>query len=126
MIDINECTLLGRLVSEPSIHISTNGACARFVIAVNRRWTGKAGDVKSESAFIPCKAFNGWSTSLTGRMKGTPVLVTGRLRTETWEQDDTSRSQLTLVCESVQVLQVPERDPAKKHESVPGAKSVPF
>ena len=126
MIDINQCTLLGRLVREPSMHKGTNGACAWFVIAVNRRWSDKAGDPKSETAFITCKAFNGWSTSLAGRAKGTPLLLTGRLRTETWEQDDISRSQLTLVCDSVQVLQFPERDSAKKEEAVPGAKSVPF
>jgi single-stranded DNA-binding protein len=38
------------------------------------------------------------------------VMVEGRLRTETWNNEDTSRSQLILVCDSVQFV-VPEPRP---------------
>lgn len=126
MIEINQFTILGRLVREPALHTGKSGACARFTVAVNRRWTDKSGNPQTEVAFLDCKAFNGWTERLAGRTKGTPVLATGRLRTESWEQDQTSRTQLTLVCETVQVLEFPDRESPKTGEVMNNAKAVPF
>ena len=36
--------------------------------------------------------------------KGSPVLIEGRLRYETWEQDGQKRSKLKVVCERMQML----------------------
>lgn len=106
MINLNTCTILGRLVREPVIHNSPQGSCAIFTLATNRRWTDKNGNQQTESAFIPCKAFNGWTKGLQGLEKGSPILVSGRLRTESWETDGTMRSQLCLTCDVVQSLEV--------------------
>lgn len=37
-------------------------------------------------------------------MKGESLIVVGRLRTDSWEQDSERRSQLTLVCDSVRSI----------------------
>lgn len=116
----------GRLVREPVIHTGKNGVCALFSVAVNRRWTGKSGIPQTETAFIPCKAFNGWTAGLTGKPKGTPVLLTGRLRTESWVKDDETRSQLTLVCESIQVLSAPQQTASTEPATTAATDDVPF
>ena len=126
MNDTNQCMFSGRLVREPVIHTGKNGTCAHFTIAVNRRWTDKSGNPQNETAFLICKAFNGWSRSLSGKPKGTPILVTGRLRTESWTQDDTTRCQLTVVCESVQVLSTPQRETQVQPEAPASSQEVPF
>lgn len=126
MNDMNQCLFIGRLVREPLIHQGKNGTCALFTIATNRRWNDKSGQPQTESAFIACKAFNGWTTALAGRPKGTPLLLSGRLRTESWEQDDTTRSQLTLICESVQVLTFSPRETPTKPEVATTSSGVPF
>jgi single stranded DNA-binding protein len=105
MINLNTCTILGRLVREPAIHNSLQGSCAIFTVATNRRWTDKNGNQQTETAFVPCKAFNGWTKGLQGLEKGTPILVSGRLRTENWEAEGTMRSQLCLTCDVVQSLE---------------------
>lgn len=126
MNDMNQCLFVGRLVREPVIHTGKNGTCAHFSIAVNRRWTSKTGAPQIETAFVPAKAFNGWCKSLAGQMKGTPVLLTGRLRTESWTKDDETRTQLTLVCESVQVLPGPQRAATTEPVTAPATEDVPF
>jgi len=126
MIDVNQCTILGRLVREPSIHTGKNGTCVQFIIAVNRRWTDKLGEQRSETAFLSCKAFNGWTTTLADRPKGTPLFVTGRLRTESWGAEDTSGTQLTVICESVQVLSSPQRETSVKAQVATPSGAVPF
>lgn len=126
MNDMNQCMFIGRLVREPQIHTGKNGTCAHFSVAVNRRWKDKLGNPQIETAFVPAKAFNGVCTYLAGQPKGTPVLITGRLRTESWVQDDTTRNQLTLICESVQVLALPPRETAEKPEVATTSSGVPF
>lgn len=106
MINLNTCTILGRLVREPAIHKGPHGSCAIFTVAANRRWTDKNGNPQIETAFVPCKAYNGWTKGLQGLEKGTAILVSGRLRTENWETDGTMRSQLCLACDAVERLDV--------------------
>lgn len=72
-----------------------------FTIAVTHYYRDKSGEFQQEVAFLSCVAFARAAEMLTHRIKGEPVLVAGRLRTDTWEQDAEKRSQLTLVCDSV-------------------------
>ena len=41
---------------------------------------------------------------LAQKHRGDPVLATGRLRTETWEQDGANPSRLVLIAESVHFI----------------------
>lgn len=126
MNDTNQCMFTGRLVREPQIYIGKNGACAHFSIAVNRRWKDKSGNQQTETAFVPAKAFNGWCKCLTGQIKGTLVLLTGRMRTESWTKDDETRTQLTLVCESIQVLTAPKQIASTEPATTTATDDVPF
>jgi single-stranded DNA-binding protein len=97
MSNLNVTVLMGRLVRAP-------------IIRNNRRYRDKAEVAQEETAFVACKCFGGWTDALARHQKGDMVMVEGRLRTETWNNEGTSRSQLILVCDSVQFV-VPEPRP---------------
>jgi single-strand DNA-binding protein len=102
MSDINGVSLCGRLVKDPIVQRSGSGVFwATFTLAANRRFKAKNGEAEEEVAFVPAKAFGRWAESLEGRLKGETAIVTGRLRTETWQSESAARSQLVLLCDTV-------------------------
>jgi single stranded DNA-binding protein len=103
MSNLNVTVLVGRLVRTPIIRI--NGSkMGFFYIASNRRYRDKAEVFQEETAFVACKCFGAWTDALARHQKGDIVMLEGRLRTETWNNEGTSRWQLILVCDSVQLL----------------------
>lgn len=107
MTDINQIIATGRLVRDPIIRRAATGTMvALFTLATNHYYRGKNGEFEQEAAFIPCIAFSRAAEMLSHRAKGEPLLVAGRLRTDTWEQDSERRTQLTLVCDSVRCFSV--------------------
>lgn len=105
MSNINNITLSGRLVREPQVRAGSNGSqYGMFTVAVNHRWTDRSGNMQTETAFVPCRCFGPWVDSLKGKTKGDTILVTGRLRTETYDKDGSRVSQLGLVCATVHAV----------------------
>lgn len=103
MSDINTVVMTGRLVRDPIIR--NNGMkMGYFSIASNRRYRDKTNALKEETAFMPCKCFGGWTDALEGHKTGELLIVQGRLRTETWNNEGRSISQLILICDSVRFL----------------------
>jgi single-strand DNA-binding protein len=108
MTDINQLVATGRLVRDPIIRRAATGTMvAVFTVATNHYYRAKNGEFEEEAAFIPCIAFSRTAEVLSHRMKGEPILVVGRLRTDAWEQDSARRTQLTLVCDSVRCFAAP-------------------
>ena len=133
MNDINQVTLAGRLIRDPEVRFAATGtAVASFSIATNHRYQDKGGQWKDEAAFVPCTAFGRLAEQFSEKHKGEPVLVTGRLRTESWLKDGVNHSRLVLVTETMNFIllankpnagaEVGER-PLSSEES---KKAVPF
>lgn len=119
MTDINTVTLTGRLVRDPQIYPNETGiGLALFTIAVNRDYEDKAGKTQTETAYVPCKAFRGWASALSGRQKGDLLVVSGRLISESWEKHGTVHWQLSLVCLTIRAVVL-----APKMDSLPAAKT---
>jgi single-stranded DNA-binding protein len=91
-----------------------------FYIASNRRYRDKADVSQEETEFVGCKCFGAWPDALARHQKGDMVMVESRLRTETWNDDGSSRSQFILVCDSVQFV-VPEPRPQNPSKPNDGA-----
>ncbi|HXP60677.1 MAG TPA: single-stranded DNA-binding protein [Dongiaceae bacterium] len=112
MININNITLQGRLVREPTLRSGNGSSMAFFTLASNYRYHDQGNAVHEEVAFVPCKVFGKWTEEMAGRKKGEMALVAGRLRTETWGQGEAQESKLILICDSVQIVV-----PAGRNES---------
>jgi single-strand DNA-binding protein len=102
MSDLNVTTITGRLVRDPILRRTANDvASANFTIATNYAYKGKDGNRTEEVAFVPARVFGGWADAMAKHSKGETVVASGRLRTETWQKDGVTKSQLTLICDSV-------------------------
>lgn len=125
MSDINIVVLLGRLVRDPLVR--NNGKkMATFCLASNRRYRDKSNTVQEETAFVACKCFGGWTDQIVGRKKGDTIIVEGRLRTENWTDEGTSRSQLVLVCDSVRstISGPPPHEPSQQTDLTGGKPEI--
>lgn len=98
MPSFNQCTFAGHMTRDPEIrHTTTQKVVCDFGIAVNHKY----GD-KEEVMFLDCTAWEKTGEVIAEHFsKGKPILVTGRLRLETWDaKDGTKRSKHCLTVNS--------------------------
>ncbi|HEV2247249.1 MAG TPA: single-stranded DNA-binding protein [Terriglobia bacterium] len=133
MNNVNQVTVVGRLTRDPEVRFATTGtAVASFSVAANHRYQDKGGQSKDEAAFIPCACFGWIAEQLTDKRKGEPVLVVGRLRTESWVKDGVNHSRLVLIAEVINFIapgQRPKETTGSGEPPVPSEevrKAVPF
>ena len=88
---MNKVILLGRLVKDPEVKVTSNGKTfARFTVAVNRRYVGSE---KHDADFIPCKAW-GKTAEFVGKFfgKGDRILIEdGSINTGSYEKNGEKR-----------------------------------
>ena len=109
MASYNKVILIGNLTRDPELRYTPKGvAIARIGLAVNRNWRdANSGELREEVTFVDVDAFGKQAETLGQYMKkGSPLMVEGRLRLDTWEDKQTSqkRSRLGVVLESFQFL----------------------
>lgn len=106
MPSFNQITLLGNCTRDPEMRFSTGGlAICSLGLAVNTM-SGSSENRKQDTCFIDLTCF-GRTAEIAGEYlkKGDPVLVTGKLRYETWEgQDGQKRSKHSVVVDSLQLM----------------------
>jgi single-strand DNA-binding protein len=106
MASLNSITLLGNLTRDPEMRYTPNGTpVATLGLAVNHRY--RQGDQwKDEVCYVDCVVFGRLAEAATEYlMKGSPALVTGRLRWQTWEgQDGQKRTKHEVLATNVQFL----------------------
>lgn len=109
MAGYNKVILIGNLTRDPELRYTPKGvAIAKIGLAVNRSWRDAAsGETKEEVTFVDIDAFGKQAETLGQYMKkGSPLMVEGRLRLDTWDDKQTNqkRSKLGVVLESFQFL----------------------
>jgi single-strand DNA-binding protein len=105
IMNLNKVIIIGNLVRDAEKRVGASGVSyGVFTVATNHRYTDKRGERQEETAFVPCLTFGPSVEWLAGKKKGTQTIVSGWLRTESWEQAGTRKSRLILVCESVQFV----------------------
>ena len=101
----NTTTLSGNLTRDPEIRYTRDGqANATFGLAVNRRWQPRGSDEWEESTSffdVVCWRELAENVALT-LVKGSRVIVAGRLEQHTWENDNGERrSRVEVTAEEV-------------------------
>lgn len=112
-VNINQVTLGGRLTHDPEAFHFKDGSgrrVAKLRLAVTHTF-GKGREREGQkSAFITVKVFDGQARRLATWVmerlgKGDPLLVEGKLLTESWRaQDGSPRSMLILTADNVHFL----------------------
>lgn len=86
----NTTTLSGNLTRDPEIRYTRDGqASATFGLAVNRRWQSRSSDEWEEAtSFFDVVCWRDLAENVAlSLVKGSRVIVTGRLEQRTWEND---------------------------------------
>lgn len=108
MASFNKVILVGNLTRDPELRYTPKGtAVAKIGLAVNRVWRTETGETKEEVTFVDVDVFGRTAENVGQYMrKGSPILIEGRLRLDTWDDKQTGqkRSKLGVVAETVQFL----------------------
>ena len=89
MSSLNKVILIGNLTRDLEMRdLPSGNKVGNFGLAVNRRYRTQDGDEREETTFVDIAAF-GRSAENIARYchKGSPLLVEGRLRFESWQND---------------------------------------
>ena len=89
---------MGNLTRDPELRSTTSGSSVTsFALAVNRTWNNAQGERQEETSFIDCEAWGRTGETIAKYVsKGRQLLVSGRLRQDTWQDKDTGKNRSTL------------------------------
>ena len=114
---MNRIILLGRLVKDPDVKVTTSGkTVCTFTLAVDRPFSGKDG--KREADFINIQTWNK-TAELIGNYvsKGQRLLVDGRLQIRSYDGKDGQKHYVTeVIADRVEFIERKEKS-AQKAES---------
>lgn len=99
----NKVILMGNLTRDPELRSTTSGSSVTsFSLAISRTWNNAQGERQEETSFIDCEAWGKTGETIARYVqKGRQLLVSGRLRQDTWQDKDTgkNRSSIRVVVE---------------------------
>ncbi len=114
MPSFNKVIVAGNLTRDPEVRYTPKGtAVAAFGVAINRSWTTDDGEKREEVCFIDVTAFGRQAETIGQHFKkGRPIIIEGRLRTESWDDRTTGqkRSKLSVVMESFSFCDYEKRE----------------
>jgi single-strand DNA-binding protein len=121
---LNHVTLMGHLTADPELKRTPAGdAVTTFTVGINFKL--KSGEQRAE--FFDCEAWKGWAENLCRTAKkGSLVLLTGRLKQESWVDSKTNgkRSRIKVVAQ--RALHVEAQYAEDPPEREPGEEDVPY
>lgn len=106
MASFNKVILLGNVTRDPELRYIANGTAVTDIgLAVNDRRKTASGEWVEETTFVDVTLW-GRTAEIAGEYvtKGSPLLIDGRLKLDTWEKDGKKNSKLRVVCDRMQLL----------------------
>lgn len=106
MASFNRVILVGNLTRDIDLKYTGGGmAVTEIGLAVNDRRKNQQGEWIEETTFVDVTLW-GRTAEIAGEYlsKGSPVLIEGRLKLDTWEKDGQKRSKLHVTCERMRML----------------------
>ncbi len=107
MASFNRVILLGNLTRDIELRYLQSGMAVTDIgLAVNDRRKNANGEWIEEVTFVDVTVWGRTAEVMSEYLgKGSPVLIEGRLKLDSWEgQDGQKRSKLKVVCEKMQLI----------------------
>lgn len=106
MASYNRVILLGNLTRDIELKYTPGGTAVTDIgMAVNDRRKSASGEWVDETTFVDVTLWGRTAEVASEYLgKGSPILVEGRLKLDTWETDGQKRSKLRVVCDRMQML----------------------
>lgn len=106
MASYNRVILMGNMTRDVELKYTAGGTpVTDITLAVNDRRKNAQGEWIDETTFVDVTLW-GRTAELAGEYlgKGSPLLVEGRLKLDTWETEGQKRSKLRVVCDRMQFV----------------------
>ncbi len=106
MASFNRVILVGNITRDIDLKYTQSGLPVTEIgLAVNDRRKTQSGEWVEETTFVDVTMWGRTAEVASEYLsKGSPILVEGRLKLDTWETDGQKRSKLRVVCERMQML----------------------
>ncbi|HZZ29315.1 MAG TPA: single-stranded DNA-binding protein [Pirellulales bacterium] len=106
MASFNRVILVGNLTRDPELRYIPSGTAVTDVgLAVNDRRKNAQGEWVDETTFVDVTLWGRTAEVASEYLnKGSPVLIEGRLKLDTWEKEGKKQSKLRVVGERMQML----------------------
>ncbi len=105
-MNLNKVFILGRLTDAPQLRSTPTGqSVASFSVATNRVWSDKAGARQEETEYHNIVVW-GRQAEIASQflVKGSLVLVEGRMRTRSWtDKQGQARKTTEIICDRMQL-----------------------
>ncbi len=104
-MNLNKVFLIGNLTRDPELKALPSGtSVVNFAIATNRVWKNDKGEKQEDAQFHNIVCFGKQAEVIKQYMvKGSMILVEGRIQTRSWDAQDGSKKYMTeIVAESFQ------------------------
>lgn len=98
---MNVVILNGNVTRDPEVRVVKSGSketkVANFTLASNRHFTRADGSKDKEVTFVDCEVWDSGAETIGQFVKkGSPLLIEGSLKLDTWETDGEKRSKLKV------------------------------
>jgi len=103
---MNRVFLMGNVTRDPELrYISSGTAVTEIGLAINDRRKSPSGEWIEETTFVDVTLW-GRTAEIAGEYvtKGSPLLVEGRLKLDTWEKDGKKNSKLRVVGDRMHLI----------------------
>jgi single-strand DNA-binding protein len=103
MLDVNRVFLGGNLTRDPEVVDLPGGSkVTNFSVAVNRKYHDKQDVLQTETCYVDCRAYAKKGETIGKYFKkGRPIFIEGRLRFESWEEENgKKRNKLRVVVDN--------------------------
>ena len=127
MASFNRVILVGNLTRNVEVRHTPGGTAVTDIgMAVNERV--KRNDEWTEEVNFFDVTLWGRTAEVAGEhlRKGSPVLIEGRLKLDSWEQDGQKRYKVNVVGEKMQMLGSKGKTESNEQQAVPAGEDVPF
>jgi len=106
MAAFNRVILMGNITTEIDLRSTQGGTAVCDVsLAVNDRRKNQAGEWVEDTTFVDVTLWGRTAEVAAEYLgKGSPILIEGRLKLDTWETDGQKRSKLKVVGERMQMI----------------------
>jgi single-strand DNA-binding protein len=106
MASYNRVILVGNLTRDIELKYTPGGTAVTDIgMAMNDRRKSANGEWVDETTFVDVTLWGRTAEVASEYLsKGSPILVEGRLKLDTWETDGQKRSKLRVVCDRMQML----------------------
>ncbi|MCY3967726.1 MAG: single-stranded DNA-binding protein [bacterium] len=105
MANDNNVTITGNITRDPELRFTPGGSpVATFGLACNRRWQNRqTNEWEEQVSFFDVTCWNSLAENVSeSLMKGTRVVVSGRLEQRSWEtQDGDRRTKIEVIADEV-------------------------